>query len=514
MNKPRKALLFINDFTDGGREKFFTYSEGKVSECSAEAVAADTSELICHDYWLIVPAVYRKAKCLPKHITDVEELRISTSGRRKDREARDRNDVSNALSAFLDVETIGRYRNIVFKNASFDVEVFGKVGEALLRLFDEVEENAKNVNEWERYQQIERPVSDYLIRTAALGIAVDTDALRKHKVRIDFLYYMALKEFSAKYSLPLQVPSDEDVVEYLAPRGFDFSGVSVEYVLDFVPMNDGFAGDLLKLRDVSFSRMLLKAIPLSQKRIYPLVDTFGSITSRIYYKDPSLQNLSKIHRDIIAPDEGMKLSYVDFGQYEAGIMGSLSNDAAMLALFTSGDLYLKAAEQIFADATKRKDAKRLFLSYAYGMKRKSLVDAAVKLGAEREAAKTFFNQFAGFETWKASVHEEFHSNGRIGTAFGNYLARDGSDELSEKEKRSAVSQVVQGTASLIFKKALIKLSDMGDVVLKVPMHDAVLFQHPPDFDPSVVAELFAGVFTEHFNGSIKGKASVERFFLN
>src|SRR5690606_1445660 len=206
------------------------------------------------------------------------------------------------------------------------------------------------------------------------------------------------------------------------------------------------------------SRMVLNAIPLSQKRIFPIVDAFGSVTSRIYYKDPSLQNLSKRHRNIISPDEGMALSYVDFGQFEAGIMGALSQDKHMLELFSSGDLYALAAEKIFADTDRRKAAKRLFLSYAYGMKRKSLIDAAVGFGAEREAAKNFFNQFSRFEQWKSEIWSEFQTNGRVGTAFGNYLSRASSAELTEKEKRSAVSQVVQGTASLIFKKALLKLS--------------------------------------------------------
>jgi len=322
---------------------------------------------------------------------------------------------------------------------------------------------------------------------------------------------MALKAFSAKYSLPLEVPSDEDAIEYLAPRGFEFSGVGIEYVLNFVPMHDGFSDQLLELRKIATSRWTLSSIPLSQKRIFPIVDSFGSITSRIYYKDPSLQNLSKRHRDILAPDEGMKFSYVDFGQYEAGIMGALSGDEKMLALFASGDLYTQVAQSIFSDAAKRKHAKRLFLSYAYGMKRKGLIDAAAELGAPRDTAKKFFSQFSKFEDWKRSIWTDFLATGRVGTALGNYLTRNNSGDLSEKEKRSAVSQVVQGTASLIFKKALLRLSLVQEVELKVPMHDAVLFQHPIEFNPTIVAGLFSDVLTEHFNGRIIGKASVESF---
>ena len=510
------ALLFVNDFADRGAEKFYLLSDDSIAETTAGEVVAQENELICHDYWLIAPALYKKTKLLPKSVTDVEELRISTSGRKEDRESRDKKDVCSMLLKleYVNEETIGRYRNIIFKNAAFDTDTFAAIGVALIRLSDHVEATARATNEWERYSSLERPVGDYLLRSVAKGIAIDTEALRHHKKNIEHSYYMALKEFSGKYALPLEVPSDDDVIEYLAPRGFDVSGVGIEYVLNFLPMPDGFSEELLELRKIATSRMVLNAIPLSQNRIFPIVDPFGSITSRIYYKDPSLQNLSKRHRNIIVADEGMKLSYVDFGQFEAGIMGILSGDKYMQELFSSGDLYTFVAARIFSDISKRKAAKRLFLSYAYGMKRKSLIDAAGELGAQREAAKSFFNQFSRFEQWKSEVWAEFHAKGRIGTSFGNFLSKVGSANLTEKEKRSAVSQVVQGTASLIFKKALIKLSLLRDIELKMPMHDAVLFQHPDNFNPQEVADAFASVMTEHFGGKIEGKASVVDFFLD
>lgn len=512
MTEEKVALLFINDFTDRGEEKFYLVRGGATIQVSAEDVVKHDGHLICHDYWLIAPALYRKTGQLPKSVTDVEELRISTSGKREDRENRDKTDVCSALLDYISVEVVGRYRSIIFKNAEFDADLFSLVGAALEKLSDSVEAKAKAANEWERYVTIERPVTEYLIRSVAKGIAIEAGALRKHKKNIEHSYYMALKDFSARYSLPLEVPSDEDVEEYLSPKGFDFSGVGVEYVLNFVPMADGFSDRLLELRKIAVGRMVLNAIPLSQKRIFPIVDNFGSITSRIYYKDPSLQNLSKKHRDVVAADEGMKLSYVDFGQFEAGIMGALSGDERMLGLFSSGDLYTTVAESIFADSTKRKAAKRLFLSYAYGMKKKSLIQASVGFGAQRQVAKDFFNQFSQYENWKKEIWAEFQSAGRVGTAFGNFLSRGGSAALTEKEKRSAVSQVVQGTASLIFKKALLELSVMKDVELKIPMHDAVLFQHPEGFDPEQVAKLFANVMTKHFDGKIVGKASVANFF--
>lgn len=471
-------------------------------------------ELICHDYWLIAPVLYKKTRRLPKLVRDLEELRISTSGFREDREKRERRDVCSQLLTleYINEETAVRYRNILFKNAVFDHEIFSQMGAALNRLSDYLEEVAKENGEWDRYSQIERPVEKYLLQSINEGISIDTDVLRQHKNDIEHSYYMALKSFSAKYNLPLEVPSDDEIINYLSPKGFDFSGVGLDYVLNFVAMPDGFSDDLLELRKIANSRMVLNAIPLSQKKIFPIVDSFGSVTSRIYFKDPSLQNLSKRHRNIVTSDPGLKMSYVDFGQFEAGIMGALSGDPAMLELFGSGDLYSYAAEKIFADISKRKPAKRLFLSYAYGMKRSSLIDAAVEFGAQRQQAKDFFNRFKRFEEWKEEVWAEYRAKGRIGTAFGNFLARDSSEDLTPKEKRSAVSQVVQGTASLIFKKALLKLSDLNNIALKVPMHDAVLFQHPTDYDPQEVASIFSDAMTEHFSGKIKGKASIENFF--
>ena len=107
--------------------------------------------------------------------------------------------------------------------------------------------------------------------------------------------------------------------------------------------------------------------------------------------------------------------------------------------------------------------------------------------------------------------QEFKRNGRIGTSLGNYLNRTREGELSESEKRSAVSQVVQGTASLIFKKALLRLSQETEVELKIPMHDAALVQHAKDYDPANLVRIFAEVLSAHFSNRIQGKASLEAF---
>lgn len=118
-------------------------------------------------------------------------------------------------------------------------------------------------------------------------------------------------------------------------------------------------------------------------------------------------------------------------------------------LYAAGDMYDLFATTHLGLVGNRKAAKQLFLSYAYGMSRKALVDAAVSLGVDRQKAKEAFRLFQRYENWKKRVWTEFQSAGRVATVLGNHYRRAGGGQLTGKEQRSAVSQVVQGTASLI-----------------------------------------------------------------
>jgi len=221
--------------------------------------------------------------------------------------------------------------------------------------------------------------------------------------------------------------------------------------------------------------------------------------------------MSKKYRSIVSARDGAELSYVDFDQFEVGIMAALSGDEQLAALYAAGDMYDLFAESHLGLIGNRKAAKQLFLSYAYGMSRKSLVDAAVELGAERDKAKDAFRVFARYEEWKKEVCTEFQDKGRIGTEMGNHYARSSSGALTSKERRSAVSQVVQGTGSLIFKKALLEVESLEDVTILLPMHDALLFEHRLADTPLKVIAAFERVMTETLGGRIAGKASVGDF---
>lgn len=194
------------------------------------------------------------------------------------------------------------------------------------------------------------------------------------------------------------------------------------------------------------------------ERTYPSYFGFGTITSRIVQRQPSLQNLRKTNRDIIIPDTGMRLLYVDYSQFEAGILASLSNDETLIELYNS-DIYSDLAEKVLNNKEDRNEAKILFYRYMYG-------DNSLK-----KEAKAYFKKFVNLEIFKISLEDKLLETTKIGTEHGNY--RYALDE----NNTWALSHIVQSTASYIYKKALIEVqNNVKSANFLIPMHDGTVYQ--------------------------------------
>jgi DNA polymerase I len=145
------------------------------------------------------------------------------------------------------------------------------------------------------------------------------------------------------------------------------------------------------------------------------------------------------------------------------------------------------------------------------MSMENILSSVMEQKGDVKSAKSYFAGFNAFEQWKEQKFEEFEKEGRIFSVCGNYLNRTQEGKLTNKEKRSAVSQVVQGTGSYIFKSALLELSKQEGVEILIPMHDAVLIQHLSTYDPAKAVNIFENTMTNILKNNIKGKASIEDF---
>lgn len=510
-----KLLLFVKDFTERGADSFYWLEDGHLSETSPEQVVSFSGAVVCHDFWIIRDVLFDKTKDLPQAIIDLDEFSMTISGNPEDRITRERVDIAGKLERYgASSEICSTYKRIFNRGVEFDVDVVCQAAKAMEQMFVALCTEASENGELERFLTVEVPVYRLLQKAMSAGININTTRLSEMRKEAEYDYFFCLKNYSAKHDMPLETPTLAAIEEKLYAAGFDLGGVSIEYVLEFLPHKDDFGKDTLALQEFDAAKRVLSSLALSSGRTRPIIDVFGSRTSRVHLRSPSLQNIQKKFRKIVEAREGAKLCYVDFDQYEVGIMAALSEDPELKALYGAGDMYELFATTRLGLTGNRKAAKQLFLSYAYGMSQKALIDAAVSLGAERERSKTAFRLFSKYEEWKASVWKAFQDGGRVATILGNHYKRNGKGQLSKKEQRSAVSQVVQGTASLVFKKALLEVGNLNDVTIVLPMHDALLFEHRLPGTPAEVVAAFERVMTGQLKGHVNGKASISQFAPN
>ena len=503
-------------FPDHGRErdgKLFVWDGTDLSQITYEAVSLLQVPLVTVEFYAIASEMVAHGLKLPPVVIDLEELTVFTSSEPKIKAARKRFDSIQFLKRFgLTDADAANFKRLTSSSADFPEGLILNVARAASRAFKVVSRLASIRGEWTRFIEVEVPVLRVLFSHLMQGIEFDEGRLSEFRKSLEFDFFLALKNFSKKHNLPLTVPNNQDLEPILRAQGFDLENVSVEYLLEFISLKNDLGQDLQELRQIRITRDALNGISHKQSTSFPQVFPHGTRTSRTLLKTPSLQNIARKYRSVIVPKPNLQFSYVDYDQFEVGIMGALSKDPILLNLYAQDDLYNSVAAQLFDSDEKRKQAKRLFLSYAYGMKLNNLVRAAVEGGSDKAKAKATFKQFVAFEAWKAQLAKDLHSDRKIGTEMGNYYHIEGSGKPTAKELRSAVSQRVQGTGALIYKLAILEVAKLPDFRIVLPMHDAVLVEHAPTVDAHQLVTIFETVMTDFFDGEIAGKASISNFF--
>ncbi|AZB55467.1 DNA polymerase I [Cereibacter sphaeroides] len=508
-------FTFVRNFSDEEKSRFFMSDAFGFREVEAADVAAQNGLLICHDFWMISRAIFKRCGSLPARIVDLDEFHILTSRDPEARRRREKYDVIDRMSSFLvgAEDTLISYKRMLYQDSEVDTSVQERFHNLLLVYYIELCRRAVLNGEFERFFRIEVPCAAMCAKVSSRGIKVDTRRISAYRKLIKHDFYEGLKDLSDSFDVPLEVPTDKDVERYARRQGVDVDEYGLDFTFSYLPQIRPYAVATQKVRELSAAREVLESIPVKSDRVFPTIDTQGSRTSRISVRSPFLQSLPKRYRDIINPDPGTLLSYVDFDQFEVGIMAALSGDPILHSLFMEQDMYESFRLRNLDGQGSRKAAKILFLAYAYGMKRRNLPIVGASFGLDHLVVREAFRQFTVFERWKQQRLSDFDDRGFVATSLGNRFYRFGT-RATKKEKLSAISQIVQGEGSLIFKKALLRISNMQDAGILLPMHDAVLFQHQNATTPVEVVIEFAETMTQHFGGDIKGKASVESFFLD
>jgi len=232
----------------------------------------------------------------------------------------------------------------------------------------------------------------------------------------------------------------------------------------------------------SLSQLKLNKLAVgSDGRNRCMLSPFGASTSR---HTPSNTNFifgpATWIRGLIKPQPGRGVVYLDWKQQELGIAAALSNDAAMMTAYTSGDPYLAFARMAGAvpeSATKkshpdeRANYKVCMLAVQYGMGAKALAQQTATHGiTAQKLLQAHRDTFRDFWQWSDRVQNVGFATGRLPSRFG------WQRHVSNMDSPASVRNFpVQANGAEMLRLALMKMTDAG-VRVCAPVHDAVLLE--------------------------------------
>lgn len=241
--------------------------------------------------------------------------------------------------------------------------------------------------------------------------------------------------------------------------------------------DDPLPAVLLRWRDVTKLRQTvdgLRAAIAPDGRIHTTFQQTVTTTGRLSSTDPNLQNIPvrtaegrRIREAFIVGDGYASLMTADYSQIELRIMAHVSQDAALIKAFASGeDLHTTVAAQVFGvapqdvDAEMRRQIKAMSYGLAYGL---SSFGLAAQLGITTAAAKDlmdeYFQRFGGIRDYLQDVVARARVDGYTETLMGRrrYLPDLTSDNRQRREiaERMALNAPIQGTAADLMKRAML-----------------------------------------------------------
>ncbi|WP_314057925.1 DNA polymerase [Empedobacter brevis] len=349
--------------------------------------------------------------------------------------------------------------------------------------------------EIDRFNNIELEVNKIVNKVSFDGIKIDKNILDKKCVDLHRDIYELKNEFQFSYNL-FQPENFETQATYLKNNNYRILQ-SVERTVSLLRKSDVVCEKFNKLNSLIIdlkTLMILKSRLGGIDFVNPYFVGFGTITSRIIIKEPSLQNLRKKNRDIIIPNDEKELFYIDYSQFEASILAHLSADKTLLNLINTKDIYSDIVTNIYkkeVNNENRKEAKILFYRYLYG-------DTFQNNLKFKKQVDSYFNSFKELSRFKEELRLKSIQNGYVSAENSNNRRLD-----INNDNIWILSHFIQSKASFIFKKAIIETyNKVKKAKLLIPLHDGALYEidlTESDKSKSQIIEIFTETFQKECN---------------
>ena len=336
----------------------------------------------------------------------------------------------------------------------------------------------RGASEWNRIVEIELPINRLLYKTQRHGVYVNNEAVKVEceKCYSDIYNLKNIIQIKLGQTIPdyKEYMQDNDTSEWVLNhykrKILARHHPEIEYYID------------LEKKERNFRSLMYMSSFAENQKCKPLFKGFGSSTGRIIMKEPSLQNLNRKYRNFIkdpeVDGEWKRYVYVDYGQFEAGILAGLIENEKLIKLYNEGDIYETLGSAVKVD---RDLAKSYFYYFVYG-------------GHFADGSEAFFNKYCPKEEIDVMI-EKYKSEGKVISLFGNARILD-----SNGENNWLVNHLIQSVSSLIFKKALLGIETInsGNIELVSPMHDAALYMVSSIIDDEQIKRVFINAFKEYF----------------
>jgi DNA polymerase I len=386
---------------------------------------------------------------------------------------------------------------------------------AVLELADRLDAELETKEASRLLREVELPLVEVLAQMERTGVAVDAEHLASLesqfgsavKSAADEAFAVLGREINLGSPKQLQVVLFDDLGMPKTKRtktGWTTDAEALQTL--FAQTEHPFLAALLRHRDATRLKVtvdgLLKTVA-DDGRIHTTYNQMIASTGRLSSTDPNLQNIPirteegrRIRQAFMVGPGFESLLSADYSQIEMRIMAHLSEDAALIEAFHSGeDLHAFTASRVFhvepADVSIEQRAKIKAMSYglAYGL---SAYGLARQLGISAEEARglmdEYFLRFGGVRDYLHDVVDEARRTGFTETILGRrrYLPDLTSDNRQRREmaERMALNAPTQGSAADIVKVAMLRVDRaLGEAGLTsrvlLQVHDELVVEVAP-----------------------------------
>jgi DNA polymerase-1 len=362
------------------------------------------------------------------------------------------------------------------------------------------------------YHELEMPLTEVLAEMELAGVLLDVPALRRLSGEFGTALERLMGEIYGLAGCEFNIGSPPQLRSVLfdrlkiSPRGVrrGKTGLSTDVdVLTRLADQHPLPARILEYRALAklkstYVDALPELVDPATGRLHTSFNQTVAATGRLSSSDPNLQNIPirseegrRIRAAFVAAP-GHRLVSADYSQIELRVLAHLSDDAALIAAFASGeDIHARTAAEVFADrppAEGRRLAKVMNYGIVYGM---GTARAARELGVSAaEAAayiERYLGRYPGVRAFIDATVAEARVRGYVTTVLGRrrYLpelaARDPA--VRQFAERAATNTPIQGSAADLIKLAMLEVrrrlgSLGGGARLLLQVHDELLLEVP------------------------------------